>query len=410
MHKNFRILLSLILPLGLLASSLGIAVALFKGRPEPPKREKPEVAYLVEVAPVTRSTQVLNVHAQGVVEAARQVRLQPQVVGTVTRQHDRLVPGGLINKGEVAIKIDPTDYQLAIDQQLTNVEDAKARLSLERGQQVIAQKEWELFKKSGHAPQDSSLALRKPQLRQAEVAVKAAESRLEQARVNLRRTTLRAPFDALVQSESVEVGQLVTTQTSIATLVGTETFWVRANVPLDYLDRIDIPGLSVPVDQPGSRVTIEQDVADRTVTRQGRVSRLLGELDQVGRLAQVLIAVEDPLGLDASKEDTAATFPLLIGSYVRVVLDGSREIEVIEVPRSAVHNGREVWVMTDEETLDIRTVEIVGRRLDTLLVREGLREGDVIVTSRIGTPIQGMKLRAARDEGAVTDAQSGGAR
>lgn len=397
--KNFiRILIKILIPLLVLAGASGIAFSLFRSRPTPPKQDRPERSYLVRAQTVARQTHRLDVRAQGTVEAARQLRLQPQVVGRVRSIDDALVPGGLVSRGDVLVRLDPTDYRLNVAEREASLEEARARLKVERGQQDIARQEWELFRETARpgssAQQDSSLALREPQLQIAELAVEAAQTRLERARVDLRRAILRAPFHAIVESESVEPGQLVTSQSTVATLVGTDAFWVRASIPLDLLGRIQIPGLNAEPGQ-GSQVQITQDIGGEAIARPGRVIRLLGQLDQVGRMAQVLIEVRDPLGLKAPQGQRQP--PLLLGSYVSVSLAGGSARELVEVSRRALREGDQVWVVGPDQTLQIRRVTIAARRPTSVLVSRGLEGGERVVLSQIGAPLEGMKLEIAED-------------
>ncbi len=311
---------------------------------------------------------------------------------------------------------------------------AQAALKLELGQQAVARREYELMgrKLTGL---DLELVLRKPQLltaqanldaaraavrsaraardlaeaarngakamkSAAEAAVKAAEATLaaakaalEQARVNLARTELRAPFNAVVLSENVDLGATVSPQTVVATLAGTDTFWVEASVPVDQLRWIIIPRSSGEV---GSRVRVYDEAAwGRDVWREGRVVRLLSDLEPQGRMARLLVAVEDPLGL----EDPSARRPrLLLGSYVRLEIEGTEVPGVVPLPREHLHEGDKVWVMGDGGKLEIRTVEVAFKGRERVLVSRGLEPGELIVTSPLATPVAGMPLRVAGSE------------
>jgi hypothetical protein len=171
----------------------------------------------------------------------------------------------------------------------------------------------------------------------------------------------------------------------MATLVGTDTIWINTSVPIDRLGAIDAPG---------ARAIVRQDVGTGFVERQGRVVRLLGDLDPVARMARVLVEVEDPF--DRNKEDAPpGRPPLLVGAYVEVIIEGNGNRELIAVPRRAVHDGSKVYVVSNDGTLDIRPVDIAWRTLETVLVEGGLDAGDKIITSAIAAPIEGMKLRVA---------------
>ena len=392
MNNAIRLALKIVLPLLVLAGAVFVAATLVRSRPEAPKKQRPDRAQLVSVQTVQRATQRIDVRAQGSVQAARRVRMQPQVTGTITRQHEQLVPGGFIKEGESLMRIDASDYRLVVEQQELNLDTARANLDVEQGRQVIAAKEWELFNEGAKGSEsDPSLALRQPQLKQSQITIKLAQAQLKQARVNLSRTNLKAPFNAVVLTEDVETGQLVSSQTLVATLVGTDAFWVRASVPLDQLGRVAIPGINAGAGE-GSMAKIEQDLGAGTITYEARVVRLLSELEQVGRMAQLLLEVKDPFGLE-QKEAGNKKPPLLLGSYVTVVFEGSQQRELIEIPRVAVHDGSTVWVLSAENTLDIRQVNIVSSSLEHVLVDEGIRDGERVITSQIGTPIQGAKLK-----------------
>lgn len=391
-----RTIIKVLLPLIVLAGAVGGAVGLVKSRPKPEKKERPEQAYSVRTTTAKLVDQQIDVRAQGSVEAARRTNVVPQVQGTLTKLHPELYIGGFIKKGDVLARVDPTDYKINLAESETSLATAKAQLAQEQGQQAIAKKEWELFKADNAANVDPSLALRAPQLEIAKVSVAAAEARLQRAKVSLRRTTIRAPFNALVQSEAVEINQVVGANSVIATLIGTDEFWVRASIPLDKLELIKIPGFNAKNGE-GSMVAIEQDLGGKVTKRQGQVLRLLGELDQVGRMAQVLVSVKDPLGLSS---DTDAVEPLLLGSYVSVVLGGSASRSVVEIPRQAIHNGDQVWLYGGDGRLEVKDVVIAARRPQTVLIASGVESGDEIILSQIGAPVPGMKLERQDDSSA----------
>ncbi|MFW5968268.1 MAG: efflux RND transporter periplasmic adaptor subunit, partial [Persicimonas sp.] len=378
------------IPVLIVAGALVAAALLIVTEEDVDRAEPTAEGLLVETQRVDEGTHRLDVDAAGEITAAREVNVEPQVSGRVVEVNDRLTPGGILEEGELLFRIDPSDYRLAVEEQRTAVEEAKAALRSELGRQEIARREWELFEDElegetgddvGGGPDedetDPSLALREPQLRSAQVAVEAAQARLERARLDLERTTIEAPFDAFVESESVEVGQTVGPQAQVAHLVGTETFWVRISVPVDDLPYIDVPGVNA---ETGSTVRVLQDVDGDTVERRGRIVRLLGDLEEAGRMAQVLAAIDDPFSLDDIEEDERTTrgVPLLLNAYVDVQIRGPRVDELIEVPREALDEGDRVRLFEDGR-LAVRPVDIAWRREDSVLVESGLEQGERVV-------------------------------
>lgn len=395
----FKNVMRVALPLLIVALGVFVAQRLIQSKPKA-KRNKPVAkAPLVQTSIVRAGAQDVAVEAQGTVRAARTLVIQPQVSGQLKWVSDSLIPGGMIKKGATLVKIDASDYTLNVKEQRTGVANASAQLDIEQGQQAIAAKEWELFGKD--RSKDASLALRKPQLAAAKVALEAAQLRLSRAKLNLSRTVIKAPFNAVVQRENAERGQLVGPQSQLATLVGTDTFWVQAAVPLDRLTELSVPGYN---GTDGSEVEVVQSVGSSSVRRKARVIGLLGELNGVGRLAQVMIEVDDPLDLQ-KKPSTAEgeesgqlppQVPLLLGSFVRVEFKAGQRKNLIEIPRTSITNGDLVYVVEDGK-LAARTIEIQWRRQDSVLVSSGVNPGDELVLGKVSQAVDGMAVRTSKD-------------
>jgi len=386
-----------------------VSMAYFvKTRAQPKKVSRQNTGALVEVVTVYPRRQDLTISAHGQVIPAQQVAIIAEVGGRVVWINDELVPGGRIHQGQNLIRVDARDYNLAVEQQLAQVESALTALEIERSQKQIAEREWQLLK--DQAPKNN-LALREPQLRSAQAALKAAKSGLGRSQLSVNRTTVRAPFNGIVYSKSVDLGQLVGPQAPIATLVGTDAFWVQVSVSVDRLQWMSIPDVAGA--SQGSPATVIQTVGNVTIRRPGRVIQLLGDLDPAGRMARILVEIPHPL--DMAADESAATtsagtaaeetknpeLPLLLGAYVQVDIQGAEMDGVIEVPREAVHGGDHVYVYNDG-TLDIREIDIVWRRAETVLVSRGLAAGDEVIISPLGAPVQGMILRTKT----VTDNKS----
>ncbi len=362
-----RYTLRVLLVLIVLGAGFGACGALMSMRTPPPHKPRPDVGVLVETVTVRPSRQQVRVDATGAVVPARSVALSAEVAGRVVWMNPELLPGGRIAAGKPLLRIDARDYRLAVQQQYAAVDRARTELELERGRRKIAEREWELLGKgdgpgggAGSGAPGSNLALREPQLRTAEVALKAAESGLERAQLTVGKTNLAVPWNALVQQRQVDVGQLVTPGQPLATLVGTDEFWVQVLVPVDRLRWIQVPGLRGATT--GSPVRVRQRTTGAPIERTGRVVRLMGDLDPAGRMARVLVAIDDPLGLGLGTAESAAAapvgarLPLLVGAYVEVEIDGDELASVIEVPRTALRGGDSVHLFVDGK-LVIRKVE-----------------------------------------------------
>jgi RND family efflux transporter MFP subunit len=379
-----------LLPLVIIAVGVLGAWWLVANRPRAQREQVEPIPPLVQVLEAKRSSEPVTVVAMGTVVPAKRVVLQPEVSGRIVTQSPQLQPGGLFKAGDVILRIDPRDYETAVKQQEAAVERAHLEVEIEKGRQVIAEREWKLLEEDISLDGASqNLALRRPQQKNARVALEAAESMLEQAKLQLERTTVYAPFNAVVKEEFVDEGQLVNPQTQLATLIGTDRFWVQVSVPVD---RLQWMAFSDAGKDEGFNVRVVQEVsADTRIELPGRLVRLLGDLDPVGRMARVLVEIEDPLGLKDKKNPERV--PLMLGAYVRVEMEGRRAEEVFRVPRTAIREGDQVWIANEKDRLEVRPVEVFWRSKDTVLIRHGLREGDRVVTDTIPLPIPNMKLR-----------------
>ena len=377
----------LVLSLGFLAAGGALALHYLETAPEAKKQPPARRAALVEVASVQFSAHRVTVEAMGTVIPARVVELHPRVSGEVVWVSGQLAPGGILRQGEPLLRLDTTDYELALQRLRTNLARAEADLAVERGNQTIARREFELLGEVvGEG--DQALLLRKPQLAAAQAVIDGVRAEIARAEVELERTTLLVPFNALVRARGVDVGARVTPSTVLATLVGTDTYWVEAAVPVQRLKWLDIPR-SAAEQGPAARVFDAAAWGDNR-SRMGRVVRLAAELQEAGRMARLLVAVEDPLGLRNSKGDALR---MLLGSFVRVAIDGQRLARVVALDRPLLRPDDTVWVRDREGTLDIRPVEVVFRHRDRVMIAGGLAEGEQLVVSDLPAPVQGMPLR-----------------
>ncbi len=371
-----------------------VASRLGSSRPMPEVAPEDERGTLVRIMEARPESQAIRVEAMGSIIPARRLDILPEVGGKIIAINPNLVPGGFLKAGELVAQIDPRDYEAAVVQAGGAREDARLKLELEQGRQVVAKREWEaLYPTTQSAEASSRLALREPHLQSARAAVESAKSVLEQTRYNLERATIVSPFDSTVESESIETGRLVTPQNIIATLVGSETYWALVSVPVSRLQWIALPDSE---GNGGARAVITQQAgSETTIERDGRVIRLLSDLDPDGRMARLLVAVDNPLRL--ASDGGEQTLPLLLGAYVRVKIDGRVLDNVCVIPRTAIREGDRLWTMDEDGCLCVREVEIIWRRKDDVLIVNEFEPGERIVTSRIPTPIPGMLLRADGD-------------
>lgn len=394
--RTLPLFVRLLLPAVVLVSGVVLAWWLLQTGPTSKPRPKARSATLVEVVPVEFGPQTIRIEAMGKVSASRTVELKPRISGTVTHLHQNLTPGSRLSQGDVLLALDPSDYQLTLRQRESELARAEAELHLEQGNQLIARQEYALLGETVSA-EERSLILRQPQLESLQAARDAAQARLDQARLEVQRTTVSAPFNALVETRDVDLGAQVNSGTRLARLVGSDSCWVEVSVPVNQLRWISVPRSA---EEPGSRVRVFNPAAwGADVFREGEVISLAAGLEEQGRMARLLVEVQDPLAL---RPEQAGQPVLLFDSYVRVEIQGESLASAAAIDRQLVRDGA-VWIKDDANRLDIRPVRIAFAGRDQVLLTEGLQNGEQLVVTALATPVQGMALRVSTDRPETAD-------
>jgi RND family efflux transporter MFP subunit len=345
-----------------------------------------KTAALVETTFATRGTFRPHLELLGVVEPARDIILSPRVNGQIVQLEPAFIPGGLVEAGQTLLKIDPANYEQTLTSRQSELEQTEALLAIEQGRQDVARQEFELL---GEVidPANSALVLREPQIKSIRAQVQAAKSAVEQARLDLERTTISTPFDAQILSRSANLGSQVAPGDELARLVGVEEYWVMASVPLRDLRWIGFPKEG----QQASSVQVRHTTAwGPGVVREGRVARLIGNVDERSRLARVLVTIPDPL----ARETDAP--PMILGAIVELKVEGQPLNDVVRLDRDYLRQNNTIWIVVDG-ALDIRKVDVVFSDAEHAYVRSGVEEGEEIVTTSLATVTKGLALRRHDD-------------
>ncbi len=375
----------------------GVSFWLYGHKPQTKKVKPQRPVPVVRTVDVQASREPVVFEAAGTVIPAQRVELLSEVEGRIIEQNAELVPGGIISKDELLIQIDPLDYRLQVSERQADVATAKYEQEVEEGRQIIARQEWQLLEKELLGDLVSkNLALREPHLKNARARLEAARSRLAAAELAEKRTSIRAPFSGLVLEESVEKGQFVGRQTAIATLVSTDEFWVQVSVPLSLLDRLRFPDKHGGKGSP-ARVVLEKGYGGKPTIREGALFKLLADLDPKGRMARLLVTIQDPFNLQEEKttvrESGKQGEKILLGSFVKVQIDAGVLDTVYVIPREALREGDRLWLVNGEGILDIREVKVLWRRVGEVLVDTQLAPDERIIISRLQSPVPGMVVR-----------------
>lgn len=388
-HKQKQtgtVILQIILSVAILGCGVALATYYLRSSPEAKPRKRQPSPPLVQVIPVHYGAHRLTVNGMGTVLAAKAINLTPGVGGEIIAMSDNMVPGGFFLKDETLVTIDPIDYKLAIMRLQSEVAKAENDLQLEMGNQRIAQKEYEILGQEV-SKIEKKLMLRKPQLGISKATLQGVKATLAQAELNLKRTQVHAPFNGVVLSRSVNLGTRLAESTVLARLVGTNEFWIKLAIPTDQLRWITFPR----GDREGSKVRIFlQEKENGASVRTGRVIRLAADVEEKGRMAAVYVAIDDPLCLLPENSEKSQ---LLLGSFVRAEIEGTELASVVAVNRNHLRENNSLWLMKDNNTLEIRKVDIVAKTKDQVLVGSGVENGELLIVSGLSSPVAGSPVK-----------------
>lgn len=373
-------------PVLLVLGALIVVVLMDVLKSEPIKAEVPDAALAVKTQVLNPTEVTLSVESQGTVRARTRTTLISEVSGTVLEVSDQFIVGGTFKKGDVLMRLDPVDHEVALQRAKAQLISRNALLELEKARAVQAKKEWEMTgRPESEAP---ILALRQPYLAEAEANILQAQAEVRQAQTKLQRATIRAPYAGMVSVKSVDVGQYVTTGSRLGETFALE--FVEVRLPLTAKDLSQMEPRSLQNLDAGVKVVLSGSVNGRSANWSAATVRSEGVVNELNRSQYLVARVSDPYGLNQPLLTSAP--PLLVGTFVTAKLPGKTLKGVFKVPRSALLQGSRVAVVDEMQKLQINVVKVVFNDEDYYYISEGLKDGVEVIVSAIGTPIEGIKL------------------
>jgi RND family efflux transporter MFP subunit len=337
--------------------------------------EQEDLQLLVTTVAVSPQSHRLEFDATGTVQVRAMTRIVPQVSGRVVAIDERAFPGGIFSEETVLFRIDPTDYELALERAKADVASAETRLEIQRADASTAVSEWRQMNPETPPP---PLVAKKPQLKEARASLEAARSRVEGASLDLARTSYTLPFPGRITDFQMEKGQYVTAGQSYGQAYRLSS--LEIDVPIgkeayEWLMAAEDPRIRVSTDFSGDQVY------------DARIKRISAKLDPGTRFHRVI------LGLSGKAPD------LLPDTFVHVRFQGPVKEKVWVFPLNAMQKGGQVWVVTPENTLRSIRPEII-QVTESVFVAES--DGTTVRAVRgnlpeatEGTPVRVMDSREA---------------
>jgi len=385
---NKKVVIQIVLAVVVLIAGFGIFKLLASMRKSPEKKVQQLIAPLLNARVVKSENIQVVIPGFGTVQPKVEVTVIPQVSGKIIDCHEDFVNGGFFKAGESLVVIEPNDYELAVESADAAVKQAKVAYERELAEQKVALLEWEQIH-PGEKP-DSPLVTRELQVKFAMADFKSAQAKLNDAKLDLERTTIKMPFSGRVSSESVDIGQYIPAGQPIAMVYSTDVVEIAVPLADSQLAWFDVPGGynngSNSIEGEGAKAEVTTEFAGGMHCWPGQVVRTRGQIDPISRMVYIVIEVKDPFKLSKSRP------PLVPGMFVEVDIQGRKIDKIIRVPRYAIRNGGDVWVEKEGE-LKIVKVEIVRMDRDYAYIADGLSDGDVVIISPLDIVTDGMKIR-----------------
>ncbi|MBT3624799.1 MAG: efflux RND transporter periplasmic adaptor subunit [Gammaproteobacteria bacterium] len=315
--------------------------------------------------------------------------LIPEVSGRVVDISPVMVSGGFFKKDDLLLKVDPLDYEVALEQARASLASARSELTNAR---KAHDRLLDLAKRQSASQSQQDDALNR--LRFAQASIREATARLSRAARDITRTNITAPYDGRVRSERVDIGQFVTRGAPIASLYATDVAEVRLPIHDEELAYLEL-ALAGPTDKNLPAVILRARFAGEDHTWNGRIVRTEGELDPKTRMINIVAQVQSPYQQSDSRP------PLAVGLFVEAEIIGKQVDNVFVLPRSALQANEQVYVVTDENRLQFRDVEVIRIVDEDVYVIDGFKRGETISLSTVNNAIEGMLVRPVDKAGFV---------
>lgn len=383
MRKFFKY----ILPLSLIVLSVLVVVAMVaisKGK-RPERKDTGEQALVVNTIAARVESLNFSVVSQGSMAPRTETTLVAEVSGQIVSVSSNFIAGGFFRQGEVLLQIDPSDYETALMSAQAGLAARKAQLADQKARSEQALKDWNNLGRSG---KPSDLVLRKPQLAEAQAAVQAAEAELKRANRNLERTRIKVPYDGLVRSKMVDVGQFVSPGTPLGVTFAVDYAEIRLPLSSSDLAYLDLPSATRLDRAHRVPVTLVSDARTGMQKWQAEIVRTEGIVDNRSRVVYAVAEVVDPYGvLGQSTQEQ-----LRMGTFVRAEIQGLRADNVVVLPRSVLQSDNTVLIANEDRVLEIRPVTVLRAEPRQVYIESGVAEGELIVTTSLDAPIAGTRL------------------
>lgn len=444
------------IPLLIISAAVFGTVLMTIYSPPPTVNDEPQKAMLVNALQVQKADMTISIPSQGRVAPHTRTILISEVTGLVTEVSHEFVSGGFVEKGQLLVKLDDRNYRAAVKQAEANVARAKKDLIQVKGQAQVAYQQYKRNQNTKRTKEALSLLLHEPQLEESEANLAFAKAELERIKGDLANTEIRAPYDGLIKSKHIDIGQYATQGVNVAEIIAVDYAEVRLAIPQDRLAYLDLPLIteSATSQNPASTVklsdtkselvsdttspAISETSTDETAAKEqtpelatlpineipakqqensflpvmlksvygdieytwpAKIVRTEGFFDETSHTLYAVARIEDPYLIKSSGSASASDLvPLLMGTYVEAEIEGHRLEDMVKIPRHLLRAGNNVWVIDENNQLRNRKLEILRTGGEDIYVTNGLEQGERVCVTNVGEVVPGTSVRIANSE------------
>ncbi len=372
-------------PIAIIVVGFGLAAALLRTGPSITPQAPVAKSPLVRAVTVQPADFEFEATARGTVMPRSETELIAEVSGRVIELSQSLVTGGFFKEDDVLLRIDPLDYEIALEQASAQVQRATSELAT-ASKNYERQRNLSKRQSTSESLEDDA----RNRLQMAEAAQREARARLASAERDLERTVVKAPYDGRVRTEQVDLGQFLNRGSRLARLYAIDAAEVRLPIKDDELAFLNISLRDGSAWEKRPSVSLSAEFAGAVHRWTGEIVRTEGELDPKTRMIQLVASVADPY--------RAGTTPLPVGLFVDAVITGGVQPNIVRLPRGAMVSPSEVYIVDSSERLVRRTVNVLRSQGDFVYINDGLLRGDRVCLSRLATAMPGMKVRVENTE------------
>ncbi len=322
------------------------------------------------------------VEAQGMVQPSKSIDVIARVAGVVDSVSPQFAKGGFFGNSEQLLSVEDNDYRYALIRAEARLSEAKKTLAIEKGQSLQAQREW----RDLGDDEANALFLRQPQLDAAEGQVASAQADVDQAKLELDRTKVIAPFDSIISEKFVEIGEYVTPGQKIAEIYGTDSVEVRLPLTDRQVRLVELPSLGRATKD--IFVTLEGVFGGQVHNWEGKLTRVEASLNIDSQTVFAVVEVDDPYSIS---DENRTVLP--IGLFVNAEIRGESIPNSRLLPRSALKPGNVLYVMR-KGRLELLEAEVLQANDESVLLIADLLPGEAVVLSQMPYAVPGMKIRA----------------